>query len=661
MNIRHKALSFLAIILSTPLLTQHGYALPTSHEGKRTNMEQTKRGYSTKHTTPDNQDSTIIFATPSIDAIPYRIPAIATAYDGTLVATADYRYSRVDIGSGRIDLHIRRSHDNGKTWEEIQKPATMQGDGNTTAGHQEAGFGDPCIVGDIESPRMMITSCSGTPGFFGGTRNHHQGWARWYSYDNGATWGEPTYIDEKEVYSKFDKSQYGPIKGWFIGSGRIAQSTTTKVGKYYRLYLVGSSYNGKQTANWMLYSDDFGETWDFLGGCDVSPIPGGDEPKAEELPDGSILLSSRTGGGRNFNIYSYTDTKTGAGSWLGMCYSGAANNGVVAQANACNGEVMLVPVVRTADKKEMFLLLQSVPFGPGRTNVGIYYKELASLSDFSTPENIASDWTGRYQVSQLPSAYSTMTWQKNNTIGFVYEEETFCNASGGGYSIVYKNYTIDQLTRGAYRYKAKVNRNSFTSAGIEGKMEEILDEKHFGTRIGQYQPSAKAFINKGYNAYKHKPKRNNYEALNASIQTAPRTEIEEGRYYRLRNCGRGNQDYYLTVTDTIFTATKATGKDNQVFQFVSDGKGGWAIRCKAGQTYLGQTAATEAQTTTSATPVSYTIASNTEGKSSLRCLTPSVPSYPYIHLANDNTRIVCWLAGSPSNNAASYWYIESLP
>lgn len=398
-----------------------------------------------------------IFPTRTSSDIPYRIPAIATAYDGTLVAVADYRYSKVDIGSGRIDLHIRRSHDNGKTWGEIESPAVMTGDGNTAVGHQEAGFGDPCIVGDRESPRMIITSCSGTPGFFGGTRTHHQGWARWYSDDNGATWSKPTYLDEEFVYSKFDKSAYGPIRGWFIGSGKICQSRIIKVGKYYRLYCVGISckQGSNETANWALYSDDFGETWNFLGGCDVSPVPGGDEPKAEELPDGSLLLSSRCSGGRYFNIFTFTNAKAAAGSWSTPSFSGKSNNGVTALGNACNGEVLLVPVIRKADNKKMFLLLQSVPFGNARTNVGIYYKELDSPSTFSTPQVIAGNWTGRHQSSNMSSAYSTMTWQKNNTLGFVYEEDTYGTVRNGGYTIIYKNYTIEHITDSAYTYNPR--------------------------------------------------------------------------------------------------------------------------------------------------------------------------------------------------------------
>lgn len=401
-----------------------------------------------------------VFPTRSNADIPYRIPAIATAHDGTLVAAADYRYTRADIGGGRLDLHVRRSQDNGKTWDEIIRPEVMMGDGRTVQGHQEAGFGDPCLVGDRTSSMMLLTSCSGSPGFFGGTRDHHQGWAHWWSWDNGKTWSDPIYQDEQFIYSRFDKSQYGPIRGWFVGSGKICQSRSVKVGKYYRLYCVGSScrQGSNETANWALYSDDFGKTWEFLGGCDVSPVPGGDEPKAEELPDGSILLSSRAYGGRNFNIFTFTNAGKAEGHWAKHAFSGKDNNGVMALANACNGEVMLVPVTRKADKKPMYLLLQSVPFGSGRTHVGIYYKELERESDYNTPAAIAANWTGSYLCSRLSSAYSTMTWQHNNKLGFLYEEDTH-GTNGGGYSIVYKNYTIEQLTGGAYKYR-KEKKNS---------------------------------------------------------------------------------------------------------------------------------------------------------------------------------------------------------
>ena len=505
-----------------------------------------------------------IFTTPTTQAIPYRIPAIATAYDGTVVAVADYRYSRVDIGSGRIDLHIRRSHDNGATWDDIMMPEVMRGDGDKTEGHQKAGYGDPCIVGDSESPRMIITACSGTPGFFGGTRTHHQGWARGYSDDNGATWSEPQYIDEEFIYSKFDKSAYGPIRGWFVGSGKICQSKTTKVGTHYRLYCVGSScrQGSNETANWVLYSDDFGKTWLFLGGCDESPVPGGDEPKAEELPDGSILLSSRCTGGRNFNIFTFSDTRSGQGTWGQVAFSGSGNKGVTALSNACNGEVLLVPVTRKKDKKTMFLLLQSLPFGSGRANVGIYYKALESLADYRTPDAIAKDWDGRHQSSYISSAYSTMTWQKNNTIGFVYEEDTY-GTSGGGYTIIYKNYSIEQITDSAFTYNPSVNGDSLTALGMGAVVDDVTSTDNVGTIVGQYTPEAARLVNDAYSEYAAHPSRQQYERLNGIIGSAPRVKMGLERYYTLRNYGRGAKLYALyanNATELSVSTNRKAGK-----------------------------------------------------------------------------------------------------
>jgi len=396
-----------------------------------------------------------IFTTKTPDDVPYRIPAIAVGNDGSLVVAADYRFTRADIGGGRLDLHLRRSNDQGLTWEPIMTPEVMTGDGISSVGHQETGFGDPCLVGDVSSPRMLLMSCSGTPGFFAGNRNHHQGWAMWWSEDNGQTWSKPIYQDEQYIYSRFDQSQYGPIRGWFVGSGKICQSRLVKVGKYYRLYLAGSScrQGSNETANWVLYSDDFGRSWEFLGGCDVSPVPKGDEPKVEELPNGNLLISSRTWEGRFFNIFTFTDRKKAQGSWAEKVYSGKDNQGVYSEDNACNGELMIVPVKRKADGKKMFLLLQSVPFGKGRANVGIYYKELKDVADYATPEIIAEGWTGKHQSSNLPSAYSTMVLQQDHTIGFVYEEDTYGVVDGGGYTIIYKNYTIEQLTHGLYTFR----------------------------------------------------------------------------------------------------------------------------------------------------------------------------------------------------------------
>ena len=418
--------------------------------------------------------------------VPYRIPAIGKAANGDIIAVADSRPSHADIGSGRVDLHLRRSTDNGLTWGEVLMPENFRGDGNiTTWRHDKAAYGDPCIVGDRESPRMMITSCSGFPGFFDNT-DRVQGWARWYSNDNGLTWEGPEYIDEEFVYKPFDAANHH-INGFFIGSGKIHQSNYIKRDKYYRLYCAGSSQQGGgNTENWVLYSDDFGETWDFLGGANVSPVPGGDEPKVEELPDGSVIISSRNKEGRRYNIYTFTSDDGMSGHWGEVALSSTANNGLKAN-NGCNGEIQIVPVVRKDNGQKAFIALQSLPTY-NRTNVSIYYKDITNPETYATPAAFARDWDGYYQVSNTTSAYSTWCLQDDHTLGFLYEE----NSSNDGYDIVYKRLEISLITNGKYEFDTEYQ---YTPKKIDfAKAERIKDMAKLISRVENEVQSRSAYI-----------------------------------------------------------------------------------------------------------------------------------------------------------------------
>lgn len=389
--------------------------------------------------------------------IPYRIPALAVTKDGTLIAVADYRHSGTDIGvtdKGRIDLHYALSYDNGNTWTDVMP--LIEGKGAQSPDFMNVGFGDPCIVADRESNRVLLLSCAGNVSFQNGTRKNHQNIARFYSEDGGKTWSVPEDIAES-IYSQFDETRYGPVRSMFVASGRIFQSPTVKVGNYYRLYcavLIRDKY--AKHMNYVLYSDDFGGEWKILGDANTPAVyDTADEPKVEELPDGSILISSRYNGGRYYNMFLFDDANTAQGQWLTKAFSGASNNGVVSADNSTNGEVMVLPVVRTADNKAMHLLLQSLPLGPQRKNVGIYYKELADQMDYLDPSFIAENWDGVLQVTTLNSAYSTMAWQRDNRLGFLYEEETHgtSNLAYGGYTIVYECFDIEDITEGKYKYR----------------------------------------------------------------------------------------------------------------------------------------------------------------------------------------------------------------
>lgn len=400
-----------------------------------------------------------IFTTKSETDIPYRIPAIAALPDGTVICVADYRYSRRDIGmaeNGRVDLRVRMSEDNGCSWGEIA--TLIEGKGSDSPDFTNVAFGDPCIVADRKSGKVLIMSCSGNVSFPKGRRDRHLGIVRIYSDDRGKTWTAPEEISES-IYGRFDA--VNPIQSMFIASGRIMQSRYICKGEYYRLYCaVLAKLQDKVWHNYVLYSDDFGQSWNVLGGPRTSPVPkGGNEAKVEELPGGSVLISSRTRqGGRLFNIYRYKNKRKATGTWGNVVHSSAHNSGIVTEKNDCNGEVMVVPVVRTEDGRKMSLLLQSAPMGPGRTNVGIYYKALYSRKDYSSPESIAEDWEGVFKITDKGSAYSTMDLQADGSLGFLLEEETYCTTKGGGYTIVYDRLSVDEITAGRYETDQSVKR-----------------------------------------------------------------------------------------------------------------------------------------------------------------------------------------------------------
>ena len=390
-----------------------------------------------------------LFVTDGSKPYPYRIPAIAQASDGTLIAVSDYRPCGMDIGNGRVDLVARISNDNGRTWQ----PEFAIRRGTGLKGARDCGFGDGAIVADRHSGEVMLVSVCGNTPYFSATRQNPNRVALFRSHDNGRTWSGFEEITDR-IYTMFDNSRLGALQSVFFASGRICQSRLVKHGKYFRVY---ASLCTRNNGNNVVYSDDFGKTWNVLGSIDVSAVPDGDEAKCEELPDGSVVISSRTANARYFNIFTYSDTETGKGTWGKAALSNARNHGIAPDGNACNGEILIVPAKRNRDRKNVYLALQSVPFGKGRANVGIYYKEIATACNMTSPENFAANWNGRYRVSSLGSAYSTMIMQDNGRIAFMYEEETF----GKEYTNVFRQITLEEITGGKYSYNRKLKPGKF--------------------------------------------------------------------------------------------------------------------------------------------------------------------------------------------------------
>ena len=252
---------------------------------------------------PTKQD---LFNTSKGDGVvpPYRIPGIATTKSGRLIAVASRLVCGTDPGYGQVDVVCRISDNNGETWSEMKDVAVGDGKTSATVNYFETAFGDPAIVADRTSNEVMVLAVAGCTVYGNGntTRQNPNLIALIRSKDNGDTWEKPINVTE-QIYSLFDDGN--PIQAAFVAGGKVFQSRIVKKGDYYRVY---AAMCARPNGNRVIYSDDFGATWHALGGASALPAQGGDEPKCEELPDGRVILSSRVGGGRIYNIYTYPYT-----------------------------------------------------------------------------------------------------------------------------------------------------------------------------------------------------------------------------------------------------------------------------------------------------------------------------------------------------------------
>ena len=381
-----------------------------------------------------------LYYTPDEKGIPYRIPAIATTANGYVFAINDYRPCGNDIGFGEVDLMMRHSTKAGEEWDGTSWTTPVKiadGLGKEATETWLTGFGDPAIVADRERNEILVMSVCGNRvcwhGNYGaGTEQNPENPNRIarlriiYNEETGK-W-EATQPEEVtyDIYPLFkDKDGKAHVGSMFIGAGRIAQSSMIKIGDYYRIYCaVWAVETGSyRHHNYALYSDDFGKSWHLLGklGNDYndSPAPLGNEPKCEELPDGSVLLSSRKGYGRYFNVFHYTNFEKAEGYWDGAVATDQIGD-LKFGSNDTNGEPLRIGNV----------LFQSVPTGNNRSGVSIFYKTLSDNPATYTPTELSKHWK-KIQITDRESAYSSMCILPDGNIGLYYEEEP------GGYSMVY--------------------------------------------------------------------------------------------------------------------------------------------------------------------------------------------------------------------------------
>lgn len=438
-NYTGATLAFAGDLDTEALIAMHvsGYngTVSVDHDNKTITVSYSSEATAGPTLWPDNNNSSKLPAA--------RIPAIVKSQD-YILAFSDWRYNRNDIGRGdngkRIDIEMRRSHDNGQTWE----PAIIvaQGTGNTADGYAAA-FGDAAVVADRESGKVLMMAAAGnTTDFTGSTRTNPIKIGKFVSSDNGATW------QKSEVTTTFYDLLPQSVTKIFVTSGKMLQGSVKKANaENYRIYAVLCTNEG----NHVVYSDDFGANWARLGNACTA----GNEAHVTELPNGDLLLDSRANGARYVNVYTYTNKDANGMAVLGSddtqgSWGTHATMGVPTSSDGCNGDINIMDAYRSGSSEAVKVLVQTSPRS-GRNNVSYYYMRLPeptngkyNVSDFAG----ASKWTSGYEVFHGASAYTSIFSDGEGNSHIFYEKNT--TGSTWSYNMTYEKHNISDITKGAY-------------------------------------------------------------------------------------------------------------------------------------------------------------------------------------------------------------------
>lgn len=349
----------------------------------------------------------------------WRIPALATAADGTVIAVADKRGdSNADLPN-IIDLAVRRSPDAGATWSEpvVILPADEGG-----------GYGDAALALHEPSGDLVIVCAHGV-GLWDATPECHQRLAVIRSSDNGATWSAPVDITS-QIYDPVSGTAPVTAVAGFATSGAmlcdaqgrlqfvlVANCTPEKWGPLY-CYLV--------------YSDDGGYNWQ------VAPQiidDYGDESKVVELADGSLYMSIRNrtkGAGRK--VSRSTDRGT---TWTRpiaeyQLVDPACNGDLIALTAEQLRQIGVTDVIGECAAKQG-MMLHSIAADPAdRKNVTLYY----SLDK-------GAHWRELTNVTTAGSSYSALALMPDGELGCFYEE----NHPKGGFDLRFRKFNLPCLLK----------------------------------------------------------------------------------------------------------------------------------------------------------------------------------------------------------------------
>ncbi|MCD8172849.1 MAG: glycoside hydrolase [Alistipes sp.] len=333
---------------------------------------------------PEQPDYTFIFKRGDDDYFCYRIPAIVKTTEGTLLAFAEARLDNCD-DEGEIDLVVKRSTDDGKTWSDMS--VIWHDEGNTC--------GNPAPVVDQSTGRihLLMTWNLGEDAIgdinSGRSKDTRRVYATW-SDDDGLTWEEPREITDQVKDPRWGWYATGPCHGIQLAQGQYAGRLVVPCDNIELRNLGGRGYSH------IIFSDDGGQTWELGGVTPQHASLNPNESTVAELSNGDLLLNCRCGENNNLRVTSrsfdggqtLTPIETAYGFVDPVC-QGSILNAVM------GGE---------------YTLFFSNPASVERTNMTI---------KMSTDDG--SSWPRIYQVWDGPSGYSDLVQISDDKVGILYE------------------------------------------------------------------------------------------------------------------------------------------------------------------------------------------------------------------------------------------------
>ncbi|MEU7900472.1 sialidase family protein [Nonomuraea sp. NPDC049152] len=327
----------------------------------------------------------------------FRLPAAVKTKTGVLLAFAERRNENNCLDHGAFDVVMRRSTDNGLTWEPSR---------TVLAGARGAILqGNATVVADSAGQVFLFSTSEPTA-----TQTTPRTPAVQVSHDDGLTWSAPKNL------TSVIKAPAG-VNDWFAtGPGHGIQLTR---GPYAgRLVVPVYFATGSRQSVRLIYSDDHGRTWQIgaTATYDRSVLRLSEQTLVEQA-DGGILVIARNGA---------VDDQT---SVHGLARGVSKDGGQTFAAAFRADNDIIAPPTHPALLRQRWgggathsRILLSAPATPKTGNNPVGLNVRSSFDDGSTwrDQDGAIDNTG-VLIDEDHAGYSDMTVIGNGAIGVLYE------------------------------------------------------------------------------------------------------------------------------------------------------------------------------------------------------------------------------------------------